>query len=59
MNIERIGDAIVIDNELFHYEQIGSVSKLIVHKKVESLRVLKTVVKQLIKTLTETKKENK
>lgn len=41
MNIERIGDA----------------SKLVVHKKVESLRVLKTVVKQLVKTLTEAEKE--
>ena len=59
MNIERISDTIVIDNELFHYEQIGSVSKLVVHKKVESLRVLKTLIKQLVKTLTETKKETK
>ena len=57
MNIERIGDAVVIDSELFHYEQVGSVSKLIVHKKVESLRILKTVVKQLVKTIAEAEKE--
>lgn len=59
MNICRIGNVIVIENEVFRYERIGDVSHLVVHKKVESLRVLKTLVKQLVKTITEAEKENK
>ena len=60
MIVEKVGgDAIVISNGLFHYEQIGSVAKLVVNKKVDSLRILKTTIKQFVKTLNTFEKENK
>lgn len=59
MIVKKVGDAVVISNDLFYYEQTGSVAKLVVNKKVDSLRILKTTIKQLVKTLNEFDKENK
>lgn len=59
MIVEKIGNAVVINTDLFHYEQIGSVAKLVVNKKVDSLRILKTTIKQFVKTLNVFEKDGK